>query len=144
MSLVRHVLESKGSSVWTIDHDRTALDAARIMHEKHIGSVVVVKSDKIVGIFTERDLMNRVVAEQRDPAKVRVADVMTERIAICTRDTTLNECRAVMTRNKLRHLPVVEDGRLEGIISSGDILARELEDQQETIQYLHDYMVGPN
>lgn len=144
MALVQHVLETKGTAVWTIDKDRTARDAARLMHERHIGSVIVMSGDIILGIFTERDLMNRVVAEDRDPKSTRVADVMTGRIAICSRDTTLEACRSAMTRNKIRHLPVVEDGKLLGIISSGDILARELKDQEETIRYLHEYMLGPN
>ncbi len=144
MSLVRHVLEGKGSEVWTIDREKSALDAAKLMHEKHIGSVVVKKGEEIVGIFTERDLMNRIVAEGRDPAKTRVGDVMTARVAICSRDTTLESCRATMTRHKMRHLPVVEEGKLLGIISSGDILARELRDQEETLRYLHEYMLGPN
>ncbi|HWL93608.1 MAG TPA: CBS domain-containing protein [Phycisphaerae bacterium] len=144
MSLVRDVLGNKGGQVWKVEKDSSALDAAKIMHEKHIGSVVVVSGEKIVGIFTERDLMNRIVAEERDPANTPVGTVMTERVAICTRDTSLETCRGVMTRNRLRHLPVVEEGRLVGIISAGDIFARELKDQQDTIQYLHDYMVGPN
>lgn len=144
MSLVRHVLESKGDAVWTVHKDQSALDAAKLMHEKHIGSVVVMSADVVIGIFTERDLMNRVVAEGRDPAKTCVGDVMTGRIAVCTRDTTLEACRSAMTKNKMRHLPVVEDGRLVGILSSGDILARELKDQEETLRYLHEYMVGPN
>ncbi|MBK8268929.1 MAG: CBS domain-containing protein [Planctomycetes bacterium] len=144
MSLVRHVLETKGTSVWTVHKDQSALEAAKLMHEKHIGSVVVMSADVVVGIFTERDLMNRVVAEQRDASKTKVIDVMTGRIAICTRDTTLESCRSAMTKNKMRHLPVVEDGKLLGIISSGDILARELQDQEETLRYLHEYMVGPN
>ncbi|MBX3395982.1 MAG: CBS domain-containing protein [Phycisphaerae bacterium] len=144
MALVQHVLDTKGNAVWTVSKDQTAHDAARLMHERHIGSVVVMNGDVILGIFTERDLMNRVVAEERDPKTTRVADVMTARIAICSRDTTLESCRSAMTRHKIRHLPVVEDGKLLGIISSGDILARELKDQEETIRYLHEYMLGPN
>lgn len=144
MTLVRHVLEGKGSSVWTIERGKSALEAARLMHEKHIGSVVVMDNNEIAGIFTERDLMNRVVAENRDASKITVGDVMTARVAICSRDSTLDSCRAIMTRHKLRHLPVVEEGKLLGIISSGDILARELRDQEETIRYFHEYMLGPN
>jgi CBS domain-containing protein len=98
--------------------------------------------DTIAGIFTERDLLNRIVAARRDADVTPVDEVMTERVAFCEPDTTLESCRTTMTRNKLRHLPVVHDGRLVGIISSGDILARELHDQEETIRYLHEYMHG--
>ena len=106
--------------------------------------MVVQNAGKIAGIFTERDLLNRVVATGLDPAATPVRDVMTTKLAVCTRDTTIEECRSAMTRNKMRHLPVVESGSLVGIISSGDILSRELVDQEETIRYLHEYMHGPS
>ncbi len=144
MSLVRHVLSHKGSEVAVIDRNATVFDAAKRMMERRIGSLVVMESDSIEGIMTERDLLNRVIAVGKYPAKTKVAEVMTERVAFCTRDTTLEACRTVMTNHKLRHLPVVEDNKLMGIISSGDILARELKDQEETIRYLHEYMQGPN
>lgn len=142
MSRVRDVLRRKGSSVVTVPVSATALDAAHRMHERHIGAVIVLDDDRIAGIFTERDLLNRVVAVDRDPADTPVAEVMTEKVAVCSPDTTLEECRTAMTRNKMRHLPVMEEGRLIGIISSGDILARELQEQEETIRYLHEYMHG--
>lgn len=144
MSLVRHVLEVKGASVATIEIKETVLIAAKRMHERHIGALVVMNGDSIKGIFTERDLLNRVIANGLDPAKTPVQEVMTARVAFCTRDTSLEACRSAMTKNKMRHLPVVEEGKLMGIISSGDILARELKDHEETIRYLHEYMQGPN
>ena len=144
MSLVRAVLERKGSEVATIDVGASALDAAKRMHERHIGALVVMDGEQVAGIFTERDLLNRVVAVAKDPAGTVVRDVMTAKVAACTCDTTVEECRSAMTKNKMRHLPVVEGGKLVGIISSGDILARELVDQEETIRYLHEYMQGPN
>lgn len=145
MSTVRSILAHKGSHVATIPHDQTALDAARIMHEKHIGSVLVLQDGKIAGIFTERDLMNRIVAEQRNAGATRVGEVMTERIACCSPETTLDACRSAMTKHRMRHLPVLDEaGNLVGIISSGDILARELKDTEETLRYLHDYISGPN
>lgn len=145
MSKVQDILAGKGNDVATIAHDKTALEAAMIMHDSHIGSVLVMRDGKIAGIFTERDLMNRIVAEQRDATTTRVVDVMTERIACCSPGTTLDACRSAMTKNRMRHLPVLdEDGRLVGIISSGDIMARELRDTEETLRYLHDYISGPN
>jgi CBS domain-containing protein len=115
------------------------------MHERHIGSVLVMRDGRIAGIFSERDLMNRIVAEQLDAASTLVSAVMTERITCCTPDTTLDTCRNAMTKNRIRHLPVLDEaGNLVGIISSGDILARELKDTEETLRYLHEYMTGPN
>lgn len=142
MSLVCHVLEAKGKSVATVGPDATVLDAAEVMNRHHIGAVVVVKGEEIVGIFTERDVLNRVVAARKDPAATKVHEVMTAKVAVCAPDTPVESCRAAMTRNKLRHLPVVDGRKLVGMISSGDILARELKEQEETIRWLHEYMHG--
>ncbi len=144
MSSVREVLAAKGTEVATIAPDKTVLDAATLMNQRHIGALVVMDGDKIAGMFTERDVLNRVVAKRLDPAQTLIRDVMTTKVAYCERAKTLESCRAIMTKHKIRHLPVVEDGKLIGMISSGDILARELKEQQETIQYLHEYMQGPN
>jgi CBS domain-containing protein len=142
MSLVRDVLRRKGGGVTTITPSSTVFEAAKLMHQHRIGALVVMEGDEIIGIFTERDLLNRVVADRLDPDITQISDVMTGRVAFCTRDTPVEGCRTIMTRHRLRHLPVVEDGQLMGIISSGDILARELADQEETIKYLHEYMLG--
>lgn len=142
MSLVRDVLRKKGGSVTTIAPSSTVYEAVKLMHQDRIGALVVMDSDEIIGIFTERDLLNRVVSDRLDPDITQIYEVMTGRVAFCTRDTTVESCRTIMTRHRLRHLPVVEDGRLLGIISAGDILARELADQEETIKYLHEYMLG--
>lgn len=144
MSLVRDVLAGKDSDVCTIGPDKTVLDAAALMNHRRIGAVVVIDGDKIVGIFTERDVMNRVVADKKDAATTMIREVMTTKVAFCEQDTTLEACRGVMTKHKIRHLPVVEDGKLRGMISSGDILARRLQEHEETIKYLHEYMHGPS
>jgi CBS domain-containing protein len=144
MPNVRDLLKEKGRDVVTIDRNTTVLDAAVKMNERRIGALMVLEGEKIVGIFTERDVMNRVTATRRDPATVCVHEVMTSKIACCTLDTSLEECRTAMTNHKVRHLPVVEEGRLLGILSIGDLLARELKAQEETIRYLQDYVTGPN
>lgn len=136
------VLDRKGGDVATIERKSTVLDAAKRMNQFHIGAVVVRDADKIVGIFTERDILNRVVAAGRDPKTTIIGDVMTSPMACCRRDTKLSECRTVMTQKRIRHLPVVEDGQLYGIISIGDIMASEVADQQATIEYLHEYLHG--
>lgn len=144
MPNTRDLLKEKGGEVVTITRGATVLEAATKMNERRIGALVVLDGEKIVGIFSERDVMNRVVAAKKDPAAVHVHEVMTEKVAFCTLDTPLDECRSVMTRHKIRHLPVVEEGKLVGMLSSGDLLARELAVQEETIRYLHEYMQGPN
>lgn len=142
MPTAQSILDKKGTDVATVDVRATVLDAAKLMNARHIGAVVATSGEKVVGIFTERDILNRVVAAGRDPAQTRVEQVMTAPMACCKRDTRLAECRAIMSQKRIRHLPVVENGRLYGMISSGDILASEVEDQQMTIEYLHEYLHG--
>ena len=144
MPTAQTILDRKGGDVETIDKNATVLDAARHMNDKRIGALIVVGGEKVLGIFTERDLLMRVVAKQLDPAQTPVHSVMTTPMACCTRETKLTKCKAVMTEKKIRHLPVVEDGRLYGMISSGDVLAHESEDKDTTIDYLSDYLYGRN
>jgi len=145
--MVKEILAKKGPFVASVGRDKTVLDAAREMNARRIGALVVTDGDSVVGIITERDIMTKVVAVQRDPGQSRVGEVMTSPVACCRPDTTLAECREVMTTRRIRHLPVVEQGRLVGIITSGDILARTVYEQQEkiddlerSIEYLHRYI----
>jgi len=143
VATVKDILNKKNPSVASILKSDTVLDAAKKMNAGRIGSLVVTEGDNVVGIFTERDILTRVVASGRDPEKTPVGEVMTSPLACCRRDTTLEECRAVMTERRIRHLPVVEEKKLLGIITSGDILARKIDAHEETIRYLHEYIYGP-
>lgn len=142
MATVQDILAIKGNDVVTVSADDTVLEAARRMNEAKIGAVVVCEDSRCMGIFTERDVLRRVVGECRSPGTTRVGDVMTTPVTVCRPDTTLDECQAVMTRKRLRHLPVVDDERLCGMISIGDLLAREVQVQQTTIEYLNEYLLG--
>jgi len=142
MPTAQSILERKGDNVITVLRDASVSEAARRMNEHRIGALVAYEGDHVVGIFTERDVLNRVVAAGRSPDVTKVSEVMTTPMACCRRDTPLSECRAVMTLKKIRHLPVVEEGRLYGIVSIGDLMAAEVATQQTTIEYLHQYMHG--
>jgi len=142
MSTVQTILEKKGPQVYRISEDQTVLDAARLMNEHRIGALVVTRGGKLVGIFTERDILCRIVAAQRDPARTLVREVMTSPVACCTPQTRREECRAVMRSRRLRHLPVVDGDRLVGMVSIGDVLEAAEADQVETIRYLYEYMIG--
>lgn len=144
MPSVRDVLREKGGDVLTIDHAGSAREAALLMSRRRVGALIVLRDGQLVGIFTERDLLNRVIAEGRDPGTTRIADVMTTRVACCGPDTKLSECRTTMTTQRIRHLPVMDGNQLIGIISSGDILAREMKSQEDTIRFLQQYVSGPN
>lgn len=143
MPTVRDILSRKGTEVATIDRSRTVVDAAQLMNAQRIGSVVVMEGTEIIGIFTERDILVRVVAARRDPETTTVAEVMTKPVVCCTPETDLQECKALVTNRRLRHIPVVDDGCLVGIVTSGDILARELFEREEAIESLTEYIVGP-
>ncbi len=142
MPSVRDILERKDPEVASVGQQDTVLHAVKLMAQRRIGSVVVTAGEKVVGIFTERDVLNRVMAAERDPKTLTVGEVMSAPVACCRPETKLSECRAVMAEKRLRHLPVVQGGRLLGLISIGDISAREADDQAHTIQYLHEYLHG--
>jgi CBS domain-containing protein len=140
---VGELLATKGHEVATIAPSATVLEATQQMNARRIGAVVVVEGDQLVGIFSERDVLTRVVAAGRDPATTRVAEVMTREVLTCTPDITLEECRKIFTERRIRHLPVVESGRLVGIITTGDILAHEVREHEKTIQHLENYIRTP-
>jgi CBS domain-containing protein len=142
MATVKDILAKKGDFVEQVGRGSTVVEAAQRMNERHIGAVVVTDGEAVVGIFSERDLLGRVVAARKDPASTRVGDVMSTPVAVCHLNTSLDECRSVMTAKRVRHMPVVEEGRLVGIITSGDIMAAEVQVQQQTIEYLHEYLYG--
>lgn len=142
MVAVKDILAKKGSFVAAVREDHSVLDAAREMNARRVGSVVVLEGENVIGIFTERDILTRIVAVQRDPEKTQVGQVMTTPVAVCHPGTTVDECRGVMTSKRIRHLPVVEGNRLVGIITSGDIMAQEIAAQQTTIEYMHEYLYG--
>jgi len=143
MTTAKEILERKGSQVFTIGPDETVLDAARRMNDNRVGGLVVVDAMMgILGIFTERDILARVVAESRAPDRIPVSEVMTREVAYCTPDTPVADCRELMTRRRLRHLPVVQGRQLVGLISIGDLMAYEAAQQQVAIEYMHEYIYG--
>jgi CBS domain-containing protein len=139
---VGHVLEKKGTDVATVAADATVLQAAHLMNDRRIGAVVVVENDQVVGIFSERDVLNRVVAVENAPSETLVRDVMTTPVACCRRDTRLGEARSVMRHKRIRHLPVVEEGELMGIISIGDLNEDQQQVQEDTIYWMKEYING--
>ncbi len=140
MPTAENILAKRRRDVVIIGEEATVMDAAKIMSDQRIGSLVVARKEKVVGIFTERDVLNRVVARHRDPLETIVKDVMTTPVACCQPTTKLAECRSVMTEKRIRHLPVVVDNKLVGMISSGDILALEYGEQLRTIEYMYEYL----
>ena|SRR5438477_8632360 len=144
MATVREILARKGSHVFTIGPEASVMDAATLMNEHKVGALVVIDDGRgVVGMFTERDVLRRVVGEQRDPTTTRVADVMTTEVACATPETTVEEARGAMKNCRIRHLPLVdEDRRLMGLISNGDLNACQKSDHEYTIYMLQEYLYG--
>lgn len=143
MAQILELIRRKGGHVWTIEPAASVLDAAMLMNEQKIGALVVVEDDRIVGMFTERDVLQRVVGERRDPAETQVADVMTVEVVCCSPATTVDEARGAMKNRRIRHLPVAdEDGHLLGLISIGDLNAQLQEAQEQTLFLMNEYIWG--
>ncbi len=145
MPTVSDLLADKGSEeVLSISRDASVLEAAKLMNQHKIGALVVTdQAGKVDGIFTERDVMRRVVAEQKDPTAVTVGSVMTKEVACCGTDTSVDDARSVMKTRRIRHLPVVgQDRQLHGIISIGDLNAYHTNNQEVEIKFLQEYLYG--
>jgi CBS domain-containing protein len=143
MKTVKHILEAKGSRVHTIGPDDSVLDALERMAEKEIGALVVTEtSGEIVGLLSERDYARKVVLLGRVSRETPTRDIMTAEVVCVSPEQSVDTCMALMTQKKFRHLPVVKDERLVGIISIGDVVKAIIDDQQFAIDELQHYIMG--
>ena len=143
MPIVADILRQKGSTVHWIDPSATVLDATHKMNQHKLGALVVMSQGKVVGMFTERDVLRRIVGERRDPADTRVADVMTKEVICCSPTTDMDEVSAIMQQRRVRHVPVCDDsGDLHGVISIGDVNAYHVSHQEMQISFLNEYIYG--
>jgi CBS domain-containing protein len=143
MPCVQDILNEKGSRVHTVLSTSTVLEATRLMNEQKIGALVVMNGTRVAGIFTERDVLRRVVAEEKSPSSVRVSDVMTRDLVACAPETEIDDASRIMRDRRVRHLPVcAEDGHLVGLISIGDLNAFHASNQQAQLMFLNEYVYG--
>jgi CBS domain-containing protein len=143
MATVRDLLAVKGSHVLTIGPVATVYDAAVLMNEHKVGSLVVLDDGQVRGIITERDILQKLVGKRGDPSATPVRDVMTTEVVCCRPYTTVDEARSVMKNRRIRHMPAVDDdGRLQGLISIGDLNAHQVNSQEMTIHLLQEYIFG--
>ena len=143
MKLVKHLLNAKGRKVISIAADASVFDAIKMMADESIGSLVVLdENDGLVGIVTERDYARKVIVKGRSSNDTRVSDIMTADVLTTSCDDTVNSCMEIMTEKKMRHLPVVEDGRVIAMISIGDLVQAIIADQREEIEHLEHYISG--
>jgi len=142
MAIVRHILDKKGQFVWTIRPDDTVLAAIEEMARKDVGALVVVENGDPIGIFTERHYARDVFLKGRSSPTTVVKDVMRTGFLYVTPERTVEECMAIMTAERVRHLPVMDNGNLVGLISIGDLVKSIIEDREFVIDQLTKYITG--
>ena len=142
MKLVSDILDSKGHDLWAVKPDDTVFDSLQLMAEKEIGALLVMEGDRLVGIVTERDYARKVILEGKSSKTSSVAEVMTTRVLCVTPERTIDECMALMTDKRARHLPVLDHKRVIGVISIGDLVKTMISEQQVLIDQLQHYISG--
>jgi len=142
MTTIAQILTNKGQDVWSTRPADLVLDAIKTMAEKGVGALPVMDGDKLAGIFSERDYARKIVLEGRSSRDTAVNDIMTSDVILASPDQSIEECMSVMTENRIRHLPVVEDDRVIGIISLGDLVKVIIAEQKELINQLERYISG--
>ncbi len=140
MTIVKQILDEKGHDVWLVGPDESIYAALQLMAEKNVGALLVMEGDKLVGIFSERDYARKVVLQGKGSRETPVRDVMTSLVIAVPPDFTVDRCMALMTEKRIRHLPVIRDERVEGVISIGDVVKAYISAQAQTIQHLEDYI----
>lgn len=142
MKTVRDILKVKGRDVWSIEPGATVYDAMKLMAEKEIGSLMVMEGAKLVGLISERDYARKVILQGRSSRTTQVKEIMTSRVVYARLDQNIEECMAVMTEKRVRHLPVMEEERLVGVISIGDLVKSIIAEQKFIIEQLERYISG--
>ncbi len=142
MENLKHILKGKGSSVWSIGPDETVYRALQMMAEKEIGALLVLDGEKIVGIFSERDYARKVILQGRSSANTKISELMITEVIYASPDDSIQESMAIMSKNKIRHLPVIEDGKLCGIVTGNDIINHIISSQKSEIEALKKYITG--
>lgn len=142
MSTVSEILEHKGGMVLSVDTDETVFDAISLMAQVNIGAVLVQNDDTIAGIFTERDYLQKIALKSRSSKDTPVGDVMTTPVISAEPGDSIQQCMETMTTCHCRHLPVVENGKLLGIVSIGDLVKRLLDEKKTEVEQLSQYITG--
>jgi CBS domain-containing protein len=142
MQTVKQLLESKGHDVWSVDPDTSVLDAIKKMADKAVGALLVLDHDKPVGMVSERDYARKVILQGRSSEETPVKEIMTTRVVCARPDLSVEECMAIMTDKRIRHLPVMEGDQVLGMISIGDLVKAIIAEQQFIIEQLERYIAG--
>ncbi|MDH3468643.1 MAG: CBS domain-containing protein [Gammaproteobacteria bacterium] len=142
MVTIRQLLNTKGQEVWSVSPDASVYEAMEIMADKGVGALVVLENDKLIGIITERDYARKVVLKERASKQTRVEEIMTKAVLYVRPGQTVEQCLAIMTEKRSRHLPVLDGDNLVGIVSIGDLVKSVIAEQQHVIEQLEHYISG--
>jgi len=142
MKRVKDILDVKGRDIWSIAPDVSVYDAMKLMADKEIGSLMVMEGTKLVGIISERDYARKVILQGRSSRTTQVREIMTSRVVYAQPDQNIEECMALMTEKRVRHLPVIDEGQLVGVISIGDLVKSIISEQKFIIEQLERYIRG--
>jgi CBS domain-containing protein len=140
MKTIREILDEKGTQVWSIAPGSTVFAALALMGEKEVGALTVIENGRLVGIVSERDYARKVILKGKTSRETQVSEIMSTRVVTTRLDRTVQECMQIMTDKHIRHLPVVEEGELVGIISIGDLVKALIAEQQFMIEQLESYI----
>lgn len=141
MKLVKHILKTKGHDVWSTTMEASVFEAIKLMSDKRVGALPVVEAGKLVGILSERDYTTKVILNGRSSKETPVKEIMTAPVIYTTPDEHIETCMALMTAKRIRHLPVLEDGRMIGILSIGDLVKAIIDVQETWIRELENHVL---
>ncbi len=139
---VRLVLEQKGRNIWSISPEACVYDAIEIMAEKHVGALLVISEGNLAGVVSERDYARKVILQGKSSRETQVKEIMTSPAIVVTPGESVEDCMRIMTEHHIRHLPVVENENILGVVSIGDLVKWMISAQQQTISQLHNYITS--
>jgi CBS domain-containing protein len=142
MRSVEKLLQIKGNQTWSLEPQATVYEALQLMSEKQVGAILVLEEGKVVGIFTERDYARKLILKGKFSKDTAVRELMTQEVLYVDLHNTIDDCMVLMTNNRVRHLPVLDNGQLVGIVSLGDMVKHIISDQESTIAQLEKYITG--
>ena len=142
MTTIAQLLNNKGNQVWSVKPKATIFEALEIMSEKEIGALLVMEDGKLTGIFSERDYARKVILKGKSSKETQVGELMTKKVFYIDSQKTINDCMAMMTAKRIRHVPVIEDNQVMGIVTIGDVVNQIISEQEVTINHLENYITG--